>query len=215
MTLMLRIVTVPPFIGNLNIPCTADRGIPRRNLGGLRMCRGNAVISAGFRQKISVLLSKAHSSLRLFLFRVVLMRYCLEIITHSIGMTLMLRIVTVPLFIGNLNISCAWIFVWNALRHLSLLVGISGLAAKWLWGGAGGGFSTVPMSDVVAGIIWLFIPGGADEAMCIETSEDILRLRISVRRCPPYFCFDDMVLPFRLPLLKTKKRLLSPKRNSG
>ncbi|GKA13879.1 hypothetical protein Tco_0693525 [Tanacetum coccineum] len=74
------------------------------------MCRGTPVISVGFQAKTSrFCLSKAHSSLRPFSVRVYLMLLFArgpEIIAHSIGIALLLRIVTVPPFIGNFNIPC-------------------------------------------------------------------------------------------------------------
>ncbi|GJU32767.1 hypothetical protein Tco_1176356 [Tanacetum coccineum] len=112
------------------------------------MCRETPVMSAGFQEKTSKFcLSKAHSSLRSFSVRIDPMAIVCsgsKIIVHSIGMTLLLRIVTVPLLTGNFNISCAVdvecssspIFTSRDIWPIGQMVS-----------------PLNPMSDVVAGII--------------------------------------------------------------
>ncbi|GJX16673.1 hypothetical protein Tco_0217505 [Tanacetum coccineum] len=94
-------------------------------------------------------------------------------------MALLLRIVTVPPFTGNFNILCvvdgtARIFL---MPHLSLLVGKSGLLVSPL----------NPMSDVVAGIIWLQTFGRSLTKQCsYRTSKDAPpSTYIRCTKCPP------------------------------
>ncbi|GJS40412.1 hypothetical protein Tco_0565455 [Tanacetum coccineum] len=72
-----------------------------------------------------------------------------EIIAHSIGMTLLLRIVTVPPFIGNFNIPCAWMFIHVEVECSSSPI----LTSNDIWPISQMVSPLNPMNDVVAGII--------------------------------------------------------------
>ncbi|GKB04283.1 hypothetical protein Tco_0832426 [Tanacetum coccineum] len=90
----------------------------------------------------------------------------------------LLRIITVPPLIGNFNISCAVdvecssspIFTSRDIWHIGQMVSLLN-----------------PMSDVVAGIIWLLISGRSLMKQCsYRTSEDAPpSTYIRCTMCPP------------------------------
>ncbi|GJS94674.1 hypothetical protein Tco_0801642 [Tanacetum coccineum] len=111
-----------------------------------------------------------------------------KIIAHSIGMTLLLRIVTVPPLTGNFNIPCAVdgttrIFLIPVLPIIPLCWDGDMITMKFIYAEVECSSSPIftsrdiwpigqmvsplnPMSDVVAGIIWLLISGRSLTKQC-------------------------------------------------
>ncbi|GJT18757.1 hypothetical protein Tco_0877463 [Tanacetum coccineum] len=118
-----------------------------------------------------------------------------EIIAHSIGMTLLLRIVTVPPFTGNFNISlCVMAYgtdlSYTRSAYYSIVLDGDLITMKFIHAEVECSSSPIftsrdiwpigqivsplnPMSDVVTGIIWLLISGWSLAKQCsYRTSED-------------------------------------------
>ncbi|GJZ83355.1 hypothetical protein Tco_0648528 [Tanacetum coccineum] len=101
-----------------------------------------------------------------------------EIIAHSIEMTLLLRNITVPPSTGNFNIPCAVdVECFSSPIFTSRDIWPSGQMVSPL----------NPMSDAVAGTIWLFISGRSLTKQCLyRTSEDAPpSTYIRCTKCPP------------------------------
>ncbi|GKG14303.1 hypothetical protein Tco_0353903, partial [Tanacetum coccineum] len=120
-------------------------------------------------------------------------------IAHSIGMTLLLRNVTVPPLTGNFNIPCAVdgtarIFLIPVLPIIPLCWDGDLITMKFIHAemecDSGQMVSPLnPMSDVVAGIIWLLIFGRSliqTKQYLYRTSEDAPpSTYIRCTKCPP------------------------------
>ncbi|GJX35227.1 hypothetical protein Tco_0246784 [Tanacetum coccineum] len=170
---------VSPFILCTSLRHPRDGGHPSRIFRRCSaMCRGTPVISAGFQAKIFRM--NGHFYFRLqHLIDLIGPRVCVQgsgrSFAHSIGMALLLRIVIIPLFTGNFNISCA----------------VDGTAQIFLMPGNLAYLPMVsprdPMSDVVAGIIWLLTSGRSLTKQCsYRTSEDVPpSMYIRCTKCPP------------------------------
>ncbi|GJT30725.1 hypothetical protein Tco_0911000, partial [Tanacetum coccineum] len=108
-----------------------------------------------------------------------------EIIAHSIRMTLLLRIVTVPPFTGNFNIPCD---VDGTFINAEVECSSSPIfTSRDIWPIGQMVSPLNPMSDVVAGIIWLLIFGSSLTNQCLyRTSEDAPpSTYILCTKCPP------------------------------
>ncbi|GJV00683.1 hypothetical protein Tco_1329953 [Tanacetum coccineum] len=132
-----------------------------------------------------------------------------EIIAHSIGMTMLLRIVIVPYLIRNFNIPCvvdgtAWIFLIPVMPIIPLCWDGDLITMKFIHAEVECSSSPIftsrdiwpigqmvsplnPMSDVVAGIIWLLISSRSLTKQCLyRTSEDAPpSTYIRCTKCPP------------------------------
>ncbi|GJR33748.1 hypothetical protein Tco_1209432 [Tanacetum coccineum] len=109
-------------------------------------------------------------------------------------MTLLLRIITVPPLIGNFNISCA---VDGNLAYRQMVSPLN------------------PMSDVVAGIIWLLISGRSLMKQCsVRTYLGRSSTTISRVRSALHFASRIIVLPFHHLSPKSEKRLTVSRENS-
>ncbi|GJZ14793.1 hypothetical protein Tco_0550470 [Tanacetum coccineum] len=149
------------------------------------MCRWTPVMSAGFKAKTSrVLRMNGH-------FYLLLQHltghggYVLDpkIIAHSIGMTLLLRNVTVPPSTGNFNISCAVMFIHTEVECSSSPI----FTSRDIWPSGQMVSPLNPMSGVVARIIWLLIFGWSlTKQYSYRTSEDDPpSTYIRCTKCPP------------------------------
>ncbi|GJQ91570.1 hypothetical protein Tco_0002709 [Tanacetum coccineum] len=175
------------------------------------MYRGMPVMSAVFRVKTSRFCpSKAHSYLHPFSVKV--MGCCVlgpKIIAHSIRMTMLLRIVIVPPLTMNFNIPCAvdgtaQIFLIPVLPIIPLCWDGDLITMKFIHTEVECSSSPIftsrdiwhigqmvsplnPMSDVVAGIIWLLISGWTLTKQCsYRTFEDAPpSTYIQCTKCPP------------------------------
>ncbi|GJY02526.1 hypothetical protein Tco_0360678 [Tanacetum coccineum] len=103
----------------------------------------------------------------------------LEIVAHSIGITVLLRIVTIPPFTRNFNIPC----VVDEVECSSSPI----FTSRDIWPIGQMVSPLNPMSDVVAGIIWLLIFGRSLMKQCsYRTSEDAPpSTYIRCTKCPP------------------------------
>ncbi|GJU16402.1 hypothetical protein Tco_1144368 [Tanacetum coccineum] len=131
-----------------------------------------------------------------------------EIIAHSIGMTLLLRIVTVPPFTGNFNISlCVMAYgtdlsythssyysivldgdlIYMKFIHAEMECSSSHIfTSRDIWPIGQIVSPLNPMSDVVTGIIWLLISGWSLAKQCsYRTFEDAPpSMYIRYTKCP-------------------------------